>query len=177
VAHCDGCGRPMCLACATPVRGKTYGAECLAAAIGADAPVSLETGRLVAIPRRVARIAFVACLATTALPWSRFGAGSDAFGAWSGSLGWSMLAAVASVAGVLLAVAGRIAPRAETWIDVASIVAAAAVVLGSAMSLVRPPSFIEPWLGPWLALVGGVVAAVASAASLRRIAEREAVHV
>ena len=34
----------MCLACATPVRGQVFGAECLSDVLGSDAPSEPESG-------------------------------------------------------------------------------------------------------------------------------------
>src|SRR6266545_746437 len=39
VAECQSCGRPLCLPCAVPVRGRVLGVECLEAALGPDSTV------------------------------------------------------------------------------------------------------------------------------------------
>lgn len=178
MAICDECGRPMCLACAIPVRGRTLGVECLATALGPDAPTPPVAEREpAAAARSVARLAFVLAIAATVLPWSRFGAGSEPFGAWSTSLRWSMLAAVASVAGLVLSVAHRFVPALGRAWDMASVVAGITVATGSILAATRPPAFTSPWLGPWAALGAGILAAAASAGALKRSREREPAHV
>lgn len=168
IATCDGCGRPLCLSCAIPVRGRTLGAECLAEALGPDvavpeAPVPLP-GRS---HRRVAAAAFTLALASTAVPWSRFGAGSGPFGAWSAELAWSLLAALAASAGIGVSIGRRLMPdRARRWDGIGTVMGAL-VSTGAVLAIVRPPAFTSPWLGPWLALAFGALAAGTSIAALR----------
>jgi hypothetical protein len=169
VARCDECGRPMCLACSTPVRGRTYGSECLATVLGPDAPTAIEPRpvRPDLVTRVVMVVAFgVAALATT-LPWSRFGPGSGAFGAWTRSGRWSLVAAVASVAGLILAAVSLARPEPSRPRDVACAALGAAVALAAALSVMFPPAFSRPWLGPWAALVSGLIACGASLVALR----------
>src|SRR4029450_8674910 len=85
VARCSGCGRPMCLACSTPVRGENFGSECLADVLGPDAgdtgdPSTPRPDRAV---RWLALAAFGLAVLATALPWSRVRRGSRALGARS----------------------------------------------------------------------------------------------
>ncbi len=159
VARCDGCGRPLCLACATPVRGRVLGVECLAEALGPDSPL-LEP----APPRlRMSRVeAFTGWalgleVAATMLPWARFGEGSGPFGAWGRSFRWSMVAAVSAALGLalwLLSRALRRPPgRLSAWVQP---LLASLMTAGSALALLRPPSFTHPWIGPWFALVAGL---------------------
>jgi asparagine N-glycosylation enzyme membrane subunit Stt3 len=156
----------MCLACAIPVRGRTLGTECLASALGPDAPVhevpEHEPGSL---GRSVALGAFALAAAMTVLPWSRFGPGAEAFGAWTSGFSWSILAGAAATAGLLLSLARRLRPGLGRGWDVATVVAGALVVVGSALAIVRAPAFTSPWLGPYLALVAGALATGASAAA------------
>jgi len=168
----------MCLACAIPVRGGTLGVECLSSALGPDAvpaeAAPLELGRSA---RMLARIAFALAVLATILPWSRFGAGAEPFGAWSRSPKWSLVAAIAAVAGLSLSLARRFAPRAGPTLDVLLALAGAVVVAASALALLRPPEFTSPWLGPWAALVAGLVAVGASVSARRRSREHEPAHV
>jgi hypothetical protein len=168
----------MCLACAIPVRGKTLGAECLLSALGPHAVAveasPIEPGRPA---RLLARIAFVFAVLATILPWSRFGAGAEPFGAWSSSPKWSLVAAIAAVAGLSLSLARRLAPRAGPAWDVVLALAGAVVVAASALALFRPPEFTSPWLGPWAALVAGLIATGASVSSRRMSREREPAHI
>ncbi len=168
----------MCLACAIPVRGRTLGSECLATALGPDAPVpKLAEREPGATARTVARAAFGLAVVATILPWSRFGAGSEPLGAWALGARWSMLAAVAAVAGLLLSFAGRWSRRPGLAWDVASFVAGTAVAVGSLLAVARPPAFTSPWLGPWVAVASGIVAAVASLVARRDARAREPAHV
>jgi hypothetical protein len=168
----------MCLACAIPVRGGTLGAECLSSALGPDAVPAerapIEPGRSA---RLLARIAFALAVLATTLPWSRFGAGAEPFGAWSRSPKWSLVAAIAAVAGLSLSLARRFASRAGPAWDVVLALAGAVVVAASALALLRPPEFTSPWLGPWAALTAGLIAAGASFSARRRSREPEPAHV
>jgi hypothetical protein len=111
------------------------------------------------------------------LPWSRFGPGSEAFGAWSTETRWSLLAAVAAVGGVLISVTRpRVRARGPGW-DVAAVTTGAILVLSSILAIARPPAFSSPWLGPWVALVGGLVALVTSTIALVGAHVREPAHV
>jgi hypothetical protein len=168
----------MCLACAIPVRGRTLGAECLSAALGEDAPVfdvaEREPG---AAARTVAGAAYALAVVASLLPWSRFGAGTETFGAWSGEPRWSLVPAAAAIAGLLISVARALARRRGAAWDLASVAAGALVAIGSVLALVRPPAFTSPWLGPWVALGIGLVAIAASTVALQQARERDAVHV
>lgn len=173
IATCDGCGRPLCLSCAIPVRGRTLGAECLSEALGPDAAVP-ETpapapGRA---HRRVAAVAFALALVSTAVPWSRFGAGAGPFGAWRAELAWSLLAALAAAAGLAVTVGGQVGGGARRW-DGLGTLAGALVIAGAVLAIDRPPAFTSPWLGPWVALAFGAVATGTSFAALRSTREPE----
>lgn len=168
----------MCLACAIPVRGRTLGAECLAAALGPDAPVPKVAEREPgAAARTVARAMFGLAVVATILPWSRFGAGSEPFGAWAAGPRWSVVAGASSVAGLLLSFAGRWSRRRASAWDVASVIAGGMTAVGSLLALTRPPAFTSPWLGPWVALAVGIAAAAASAVALRGDRVRAPAHV
>ncbi|MGA9161238.1 MAG: hypothetical protein WB297_10310 [Actinomycetota bacterium] len=169
MARCDGCGRPMCLACATPVRGKTYGAECLSGVLGPDIPDPADSR--VPRPDRAIRLltlaAFGLAVLATALPWSRFGPGSGAFGAWTRSGLWSLVAALAAMAGLLLSGA-RWRPhlRNPGW-DLVAAGLGALVAVASLLSVLFPPPFSRPWLGPWFAFAFGALAGAASVVAAR----------
>jgi len=159
----------MCLPCATPVRGKTYGSECLVSVLGPEVAASAET--LVrpsdARARSIARLGFALATVATVLPWSRFGPGSEAFGAWSRAGGWSVLAAVAAVLGLVLSFAQRSRRlRSPGW-DLAVAMLGAAVLLGSLLSVAYPAAFSRPWLGPWVAAGAGALACGATVIAAR----------
>ena len=168
----------MCLSCAVPVRGRTLGAECLATALGPDAPVPATVEREAGAGSRVvARTALALAVVATLLPWSRFGIGAEPLGAWSRAPNWSMLAALSSVAGLGTVLGRRFAAgHGRAW-DALSAVAGGLVALGSALAIVRPPDFTSPWIGPWVALVAGLLAAGASVAAYRFARPREPLHV
>jgi hypothetical protein len=153
----------MCLACAIPVRGITVGQECLAVALGDEAPPPSPPG---APPIDVARWitvgGFLLAAVATLLPWSRFGTGSEPLGAWGDSFRWSLVAAVAAVVGLLLA-----ATRSRS--DGGVVVVAAIVVVASILAVADPPAFTSPWLGPWLAIAGGGTAGVGAGMHLGRV--------
>jgi len=162
----------MCLACATPVRGRTYGAECLVSVLGPEVAASAEAPPRPsdARARSVARLGFVLATLATVLPWSRFGPGSEAFGAWSRSGRWSVLAGIAALLGLALSFAQRSSRlRTPGW-DLAVAMLGAAVSLGSLLSLMYPAAFSRPWLGPWVAGAAGALACGASVVAARALA-------
>src|SRR5688572_17820789 len=168
----------MCLACAIPVRGGTLGAECLSSALGphavpAEAP-PIEPG---GTARALARFAFAVAVLATILPWSRFGAGAEPFGAWSRSPTWSMVAASAAVVGLALSITRRFVRNPGPAWDLLLAVAGALVVAASALALLRPPEFTSPWVGPWAALVAGLIATGGSLGARGRAREHEPAHV
>jgi hypothetical protein len=169
----------MCLACSTPVRGENFGSECLADVLGTDAgdasdPRPPRPGRGV---RTFALAAFGVAVLATAIPWSRFGPGSGAFGAWTRSGHWSLVAALAAIAGLVLT-AGRLRSRLldPGW-DVAIAGLGALVVVASLLSVLFPPAFSRPWLGPWFAVVAGAIACGTSILAARSARNTSAVGI
>ena len=168
----------MCLACSTPVRGLAYGSECLSTVLGSDAPPSADPGEV--RPERSIRVAGLvalgaATLATT-LPWSRFGPGSGAFGAWTRAGRWSLLAAAAAVAGLVLAIVSRGRPEPSRSRDLVCALLGGSVALASALSVMFPPAFSRPWLGPWVAIVSGL-GACAACVLVVRSSEKDAADI
>ncbi|HXF73218.1 MAG TPA: hypothetical protein VNO79_11480 [Actinomycetota bacterium] len=164
-AVCDACGRPLCLGCAIPVRGRVLGPCCLETALG---PVP-DGGHAVrpapdAIPAGLVGASLALATLATALPWTRFGVGSGAFGAWSGSFRWSMVAATAAVLGLGLWSLGRRGRLGAHRLRPGFFGALAGVgATGALLAIAHPPPFARPSLGPWLALVACAAAAVAAA--------------
>lgn len=164
IDRCADCGRPLCLACAIPVRGRVLGSECLPPAVAPE----------VAPPRRRARpsplvgIGLGVSLLATTLPWSRFGPGAGAFGAWDRSARWALTAAVLAALGALLWLAEGLLGRRHLPVDGLLAALGLAVVLASAMAISRPPPFTRPWLGPWVAIAGGLCCGLASALAAMR---------
>jgi hypothetical protein len=161
----------MCIVCATPVRGQVFGAECLGDVLGPDAPSEPEDGSHAADARAraVARIGFAIAVLATALPWSRFGPGSEAFGAWGLTARWSILAGITAIAGLVVTLAQR-RPRLRTprW-DAVAATLGAVVALAAVVAVLLPPAFSRPWLGPWVAAAAGVVACGASVVAGRAV--------
>jgi membrane associated rhomboid family serine protease len=154
----------MCLWCAVPVRGVAYGPECLGRALGDEPREESERPRPSGPILLVA--AFVVALASTVLPWTSFGEGSGIFGAWSLSPRWALVAAIGSVAGVLVALVRLRRPGPQRRLDVALAVLAAAVALGAVLEWFRPPFPSRPSAVPWLAALAGTFALVAAVKSL-----------
>ena len=165
----------MCLACSTPVRGETFGAECLADVLGPDAADAIDPGpRADLALRMLALAAFGVAVLTTAMPWSRFGPGSGAFGAWTRSGHWSLVAACAAIAGLGLTVARLISRLRDPGWDVAIATLGALVTVAALLSVLFPPPFSRPWLGPWFAVVAGALACGTSILAARSAREAKA---
>jgi len=176
VARCGVCDRPLCLACAVPVRGEAIGAECLSAVLGDEGvPAPPERAHPPAAPF-LALLGSLVAVVGTALPWTRFGPGSGALGAWSGTVRWSLVAAVAAVVTfvVALALAVLYLRRVVRWgwfvllVVVAGATGVAAVLHAAAAARTVTT---RPWIGGWATLSGATVsilAAAAEAASGRR---------
>lgn len=166
VARCEGCGRPLCLSCAVPVRGSVLGVECLPEPLGADAPPRPRPAASSPM-QMLGGGALVLALVATALPWSRFGVGSGAFGAWDQPPRWSSLAAVAALLGCLAWGMRRTLLLASRGMNTAIALLGGLVVVGTLLSIWHPPAFTRAWIGPWVALVGGAIACAATLAEWR----------
>ncbi|MGZ5298438.1 MAG: hypothetical protein ACXWDU_02065 [Actinomycetota bacterium] len=163
VGTCEVCGRPLCVECAIPVRGRVLGAECLSEVLGDDIPASLPPRpwrRLRSPADRVTGALLAVAALATLLPWTRFSTGSGFAGAWAFDERWSMLAACGAVIGFGAWLAfGRRPSVART----AAIVAGTVVVAGSLLAALNPPPFTKPALAPWIGLAAGGGAAIAGA--------------
>jgi asparagine N-glycosylation enzyme membrane subunit Stt3 len=161
-----------------PVRGRVLGPECLEAAIGPDPSLPEIPQRDPGDRARIATaVCFTAAVVATALPWSRFGAGSGAFGAWSDTPAWSMLAAIAAVAGLALSLAGLFTRRGPAIRDTLATLLGVAVVAACILALVRPRPFASPWLGPWVALGAAAGATAAAIVARKQARRRNRVHI
>jgi hypothetical protein len=167
VALCDGCGRPLCLVCAVPVRGRVLGAECLGEALGPDAvPEEPEVARTHNGRRRIVGAAFALAALSTVLPWSRFGEGASIFGAWHGAPRWSVAAALATLAGLVFWLWAR--RRGGTARADAAMAGLGGVVTVTAlMAIVHPPYATHTSFAPWIAAAAGLAAAAAALAARR----------
>ncbi len=161
VGACEVCGRPLCIECAVPVRGRVLGAECLSEVLGSDIPASpppRQWRRLRSPADRVAGALLAAAALATLLPWTRFSTGSGFAGAWTFGVRWSMLAACAAVIGLGAWFGFR---RRSSVARTAAILAGTVVVAGSMLAALNPPPFTKPALAPWFALAAGLGAAIA----------------
>lgn len=163
VGTCDVCGRPLCVECAVPVRGRVLGAECLSEVLGNDIPVASPPRpwrRLRSPADRITGVSLGIAALATLLPWTRFSTGSGFAGAWAFDERWSMLAAVGAVIGLAVWLAF---PRRPAVARTAAIIAGAVVVAGSVFSLLNPPPFTKPALAPWIGLAAGGGAVIVGA--------------
>jgi hypothetical protein len=164
VARCSACDEPVCLVCAVPVRGRVLGPGCLADELG-DPAISTppEPDRAVAGSWVGFSGAVLALLATVG-PWTRTGAGDRLLGAWVPSVRWSMVAAVAAAALVLLSWWFRTHPARTGAILVA--VGGTVVAVAAALAIAFPPTFQAASWGPWVAGVGGALAVAGAVANI-----------
>ena len=162
IARCSACDKPVCLACAVPVRGRVLGPECLADELG-DPAISTPPEPDPAVAGSwVAFSGAVLALLATAGPWTRTGAGDRLLGAWVPSVRWSMVAAVAATA--LLPAAWWLRTARAGAILVAF--GGMAIVVAAALSIAFPPTFQAASWGPWVAAVGGAIAVGGAVANL-----------
>jgi hypothetical protein len=158
VATCELCGRPLCVECAVPVRGRVLGTECLPEVLGDDTPTSppLRAWQRYRFPiDRVTGASLAVAVVVTLLPWTRFSTGSGFAGAWAIDRRWSMLAACGAVLTFVACLGlGRRAAVARS----VAIMGGAAIAAGSLLAALNPPPFTKPALAPWIALAAGVVA-------------------
>ena len=178
MARCDGCGRPLCLVCAVPVRGRVLGSECLAAALGHNVrqDEDIPSRAPWAAPWALTGAGFALSVLATILPWTRFGEGSGLLGAWGRTTRWSVLATVAAVLGLGVWFALRRGAVRWSWVAVETALGAI-VVLGAVLAIVRPPPFTRPWIGPWFALGAGLLSCAAAWTTSVRARERRTTHV
>jgi hypothetical protein len=172
---CDSCGRPLCLTCAIPVRGRVLGTECIwvPGKAEADGAGQQPVGRA---PFVIAGVAFLVALAGTVLPWSapNFSHYTGPFGGWGFSpVAWSLVAAVGAASGMVAwaaaARAGSPGPRLIWALPAAGAVAMA----GAILFVIWPPFATHPWLGPWVTLAGAAVAFVASVRRARTVLDSD----
>lgn len=171
VARCAGCDRPLCLSCAVPVRGSVLGVECLPEPLGGDAPAPPRAGS--SPLRLLAAGALLLGLVATVLPWSRFGVGAGAFGAWDRPPRWSSLTAGAALLGCLAWGLRRALLPASRAMDVPIAVLGGMVSAGAVLTIWHPPAFTRPWLGPWVALGAGLLTCATSVAERRRLGKAQ----
>jgi hypothetical protein len=169
VGICDVCGRSLCVACGIPVRGTLVGRECLGVVLE-DAPLPERMPSPIR-PRggTVALAGFALVLLVSLLPWSRFGDSSRFLGAWTPH--WSLIAALAGVAGFALALLVRyrpLDPRVEAGMFGGL---GLLVVVASAIQHRHPPLLSEATYWPWVAILGGALAVFGAILKITAILE------
>lgn len=170
VGNCDGCGEPLCLACAVPVRGRVLGPVCLETELGDPPPSAIPPAPLPDPARRIADAGLLGVLLSTILPWSGVGLGAGPFGAWgTEDPRWASLVVIASlIACALLSIARLRGERLTRTADRTAATGALASTLAAALAILIPPPYTSPALGAWAAVAAGAVASAASVAVLRR---------
>jgi ABC-type Fe3+-siderophore transport system permease subunit len=96
------------------------------------------------------------------------------FGAWTRSGHWSLVAAIAAIAGLALTGARLVSRLREPAWDVTIAGLGALVVVASLLSVLFPPAFSRPWLGPWFAVAAGAVACGTSILAARTVRQTSA---
>jgi hypothetical protein len=159
IETCDECGRELCMSCAIPFRNRVLGPECASKILGQEPAFAPADDRRRRPPRLLTGVGFVVASLASVFAWKKFGEGSGSFGAWGMSPRWSILAAVAAIAGVLVwatVALGRKRPGVR-WI-LALRILSVLVVGGAVLHLLRPPPFGPSSFGPWVAIAGGIAA-------------------
>lgn len=130
VERCAECGRPACLSCAVPFRGRVLCASCAARALGEPSPPARPSRRW-GLPDQVAGALLVVALLLTVPPWHRFGALTRPLSAWR--------------------------PEPDPWPTAAcALLLAAALVLMLPMALRRPPAQLITAASGALAALGAL---------------------
>ncbi|HEX9891488.1 MAG TPA: hypothetical protein VGB28_05450 [Actinomycetota bacterium] len=166
--RCERCGRAACLACAVPVRGELVCREDALEEMGALEEVAPPPPPFPPGTRdRVAAGLLVLAVATTLVPWHRFGILTSILSAWTPEGGWwTPVACVALLAAGAAAVwrlrgGGRRAVRASALLAGAGALTTVAAVLAA-------PPFVSHSPAPFVALAGSGGAALLGALGLRR---------
>lgn len=162
VAFCDSCGGALCLDCAIPVRGEVIGIECLATRVPDSPPPAEAAAGRRTIPDRVSLGGLLLALLASLLPWTQFGVADGAFGGWGTPLRYGSLVGPLAAAGLLaIWLASRPGTRAERVRAALAVLAGTLVVIASLLAIGRPPPFTRPSAGPYVAIAGGLTAALA----------------
>jgi hypothetical protein len=171
VEQCAECGRPACLTCAVPVRGRVLCVECARRVLGeAVRGPTQARGRGSRIPEAAAAILLGAALLATLLPWHRFGALTGMLSVWwLPSDPWPFLSGLLIL--IAAVAAGLVLLRRWPTVLRYSALAYPAVAAGAAgavaVALVRAPDFTSNTPAPYVALIGSAGAALVGAARLR----------
>ena len=152
------------MACAVPVRGRVLGPECLATELGDPAITTPPEPDRTLVGSWLSVAGAALALFATAGPWTRTGAGDRLFGAWVPSFRWSMVAAVASA--ILLPAVWWFHRHEARSGAIVAIVGGTTVTAASVLAIAFPPTFQVASWGPWVAAVGGAIAAAGGIANV-----------
>ena len=166
VASCDVCGRPLCVACAVPVRGSVVGPECVGEVLP-DVPEPAVPERPRSWGRRATVAGFALVLVASIRPWAGYGDASGSMEAWT--VHWSLLAVAASLAGLVALYAFR-RRRSDPLVEAGVVlVLAAAALLGTALHGYHPPPLSTAVTTGWaLGVLGSAIAFVGACATMLR---------
>lgn len=171
---CVICGRPVCLDCAIPFRGRVLCREDAAGELGEPTPPPRPAERR---PRRLELIAAallgVAALATVP-PWERFGSLTGVLSAWRAEPdAWPLVAAIAALVSGAVALwlslrGGRSGlPGLTAW-GIPALLAAVA----TARAILGAPDYVDHTVAPYLTLLGASGASILALTRLRRTPSR-----
>ena len=170
VGRCQECGRPACLGCAVPFRGRLLCRTCAARALGTPRPEEAVPGASTG-PDLVVGAALAVGLLATIPPWHQAGSLSEALSAWSPSGELPVFVAVLALAGAAARTLGAALLHRTGRGSTAGAAALSAVEAGViAFSLIRAPDFYAFTLAPFVALAAGMAAAVMGVIRIRRLA-------
>jgi len=166
VAACDVCGRPLCVACAVPVRGSVVGPECVAEVVP-DVAEPAVPGRPRSWGQRATVAGFSLVLVASILPWARYGDASGWMQAWAPH--WSLLVVTASLAGLVAVYVFR-RRRSDPALEAVVLLGLSALaLLGAVLHGVHPPPLSTATTVGWgLGLTGAVLATVGAIANMVR---------
>jgi hypothetical protein len=143
------------MACAVPVRGTVFGPECLGQVLGEPPPVPRRVPR--PIGDLVTAGGFGLVVVVSVFPWSRFGAASGPFEAWTTH--WSLLAVAAGAAGLVTTFVFRRRSLGDVLEGAIALALAAVVFVAAYLHRLHPPPLSSASLAPLGAMVGALAAA------------------
>jgi hypothetical protein len=169
VDRCAECGRPACLSCAVPFRGRVLCASCAARALGEPSPQA-EAPRAWRLANRLAGALLAAALLLTIPPWHRFGALTQPLSAWRPEPDpWPTAACALLLAAALVVLASMALRRPPTPLIIAAYGGLAALAgLAILRAFFGAPDFYRHTAAPLAALVASMVIALLSVVQLAR---------
>ena len=152
------------MACAVPVRGTVFGPECLGQVLGEPPPIPRPAPR--PVEDLVAACGFGLVVVLSVFPWSRFGAASGPFGAWTTH--WSLLAVGAGAVGLVASLVLRRRPLGQRIEAAVYLGLAATILVAAYLHRLHPPPLSSASLAPLGAMVGAAAAVAGAVIKLVR---------